>query len=129
MDNSRYVLEGIIGKNGDESCLIGGRCKKCGVYSFPATEFCLECLSDEIEAVPLSSTGTLYSYTITRMNVGHFKAPHLLGMIDLPEGVRVVAPLKDDEEYQVGDEVKLIVTALWTEDDGTEVIGYRFGHS
>ena len=46
-----------------------------------------------MEALVLSRRGRLYSYTVGRMDSTHFKAPYSVGLVDLPEGVRVFAPL------------------------------------
>ena len=46
--------------------LLGSRCTACGTYSFPKQDrFCRNpaCDSEEFEEVPLSRTGTLWSYT------------------------------------------------------------------
>lgn len=49
-----------------EPHLLGTRCTSCGTYYFPKlTTFCRnpECESESFEEVPLSRTGTLWSYT------------------------------------------------------------------
>lgn len=46
--------------------LLGRRCTACGTFAFPpTTEWCPNprCDSDELETVPLSRTGTVWSYT------------------------------------------------------------------
>jgi hypothetical protein len=46
--------------------LLGGRCPLCGTYAFPPTvTWCPnpECSGDHMEAVPLSRTGRVWSYT------------------------------------------------------------------
>ncbi|ORB75227.1 Zn-ribbon domain-containing OB-fold protein, partial [Mycobacterium scrofulaceum] len=49
--------------------LIGGKCPACGTYVFPPRENnCPNpgCASDTLEAVALSTRGTLWSYTENR---------------------------------------------------------------
>ncbi len=49
------------------SYLVGQRCTQCGTYVFPPTAtFCRNpaCSSDELDRLPLSSRGTLWSYTL-----------------------------------------------------------------
>jgi|SRR5690625_392595 len=60
------VLEGWFA--GDEAAphLIGTRCTNCGTFHFPPqTVFCRNpgCGSDELEEVPLSRSGKLWSFT------------------------------------------------------------------
>ncbi len=50
----------------DTPCLLGSRCVKCGSYFFPKKIlFCKNpaCDSETFEEVPLSRTGTIWSYT------------------------------------------------------------------
>ena len=60
------VLEGWFSTDEKEAHLIGSRCEACGTYYFPKlTTFCRnpDCASETFEEVPLSRTGTLWSYT------------------------------------------------------------------
>jgi uncharacterized OB-fold protein len=79
-----------------------------------------------MEELILSKRGTLYSYTITRVPVGRYPIPHAIGMITLPEKVRLTAPLvMGDQDFKIGDEMEMEITTLWTEED-RDVIGYKF---
>ena len=80
-----------------------------------------------MEDVILSRRGRLYSYTIGRMASSHFQPPYAIGLIDLPEGVRVFAPLmiSEDESYKVGMEMELFIDKLWKDDD-KQIVGYKF---
>ena len=59
----------------------------------------------------MSRRGKLYSYTIGRMASTHFQPPYAVGLIDLPEGVRVFAPLMmtEDESYTIGMEMEVVI--------------------
>jgi uncharacterized OB-fold protein len=61
------------------------------------------------------------------MPVHYFDPPHAMGYIELPEGIRIFAPLTEWEEKQleVGMEMELVVGKLW-ENNENEVIGYKF---
>ncbi len=64
--NRVRVLEGWFSTDEKEAHLIGSRCEACGTYYFPKlTTFCRnpDCASETFEEVPLSRTGTLWSYT------------------------------------------------------------------
>jgi len=75
----------------------------------------------------LSRRGRLYSYTIAHMPSTHFQPPYAIGFVDLPEGVRVFAPLKMTEAkpFKVGMDMEVVIEKLWQEDD-KQVIGYKF---
>ena len=50
-----------------------------------------------------------------------------MGHILFPEQkVRVFSPLDAEQSVRYGDQVELTEDILWTEEDGTEVWGYRF---
>ena len=79
-----------------------------------------------MKEIELSRHGTLYSYTTTYYPVSNFKPPHTMGLIDLPEGVRILAPLiTSDKGFKVGTEMEMIIDTVWIEND-EEVIGYKF---
>jgi uncharacterized protein len=106
---------------------MGNKCGNCGKTSFPAMELCLFCSSEKIEKVPLSTSGTLFSYSVTRVPVGPYKPPIIGGYIDLPEGTRVYGQIHAKvEDVKTGMKVKVETGIIWTEKDGTEVFGYYY---
>jgi len=80
-----------------------------------------------MEEVVLSRLGKLYSFTIGRMASTHFQPPYAVGLVDLPEGVRVFAPLKmtEDKPFKVGMDMEVVIEELWQEND-KQVVGYKF---
>ncbi len=123
------VCEGAFTETSEGGVLIGNKCKACGQPFFPKAKLCFACLTDDMEEVSLSRRGKLYSYTIGRMASLHFQPPYVLGYIDMPEGVRVFAPLEFEEsEYRnikIGMEMEVAIKKLWDEGD-KEIIGYKF---
>lgn len=106
---------------------MGHKCNSCGKTSFPAVELCPACSSDEVQKVPLSTEGKVFSYSITRVPVGPFKPPIIGAYVDLPEGTRVFAQLHAElEKVRTGMKVRVETGVLWTEKDGTEVLGYYY---
>ncbi len=106
---------------------VGNKCKSCGKTSFPAVELCPFCSSDDGEKVPLSTIGTIFSWTVTRVPVGPYKPPYIGAYIDLPEGTRLFAQIHaNEDELKIGLKVKMEPGVLWTEKDGTEVLGYYY---
>ena len=118
--------KGLFTEDAPGGRLLGSRCKSCGQLYFPPAVLCYECLKEEMETVPLNRKGKLVAYTISYMASIHFEPPYAVGWIELPEGVHVFAPLKGGEEdLKVGMDMELIIEKLWDE-DGKEVIGYKF---
>jgi uncharacterized OB-fold protein len=119
--------EGTFEKDSRGGRLLGNRCNTCGKIYFPKAQFCFDCFNKEMKEIPLSPLGKLYSYTIGRMASTHFLPPYAVGLIDLPEGVRVFAPLKMKENtpFKVGMDVEVVIEELWREED-KKVIGYKF---
>jgi uncharacterized OB-fold protein len=111
----------------DGGRLHANRCKACGRVYFPKAPFCFDCLARELDEVILSRRGKLYSYAIGRMASTHLQPPYVVGLVDLPEGVRVFAPLelKEDRTYRIGMDMEVYIDDLWQEDE-RRVIGYKF---
>ena len=120
------VREGLFDEAGGGR-LLGNKCKSCGKIYFPKAKFCFNCFEKGMEEVGLSRRGKLYSYTIGRMASTHFEPPYAVGLIDLPEGVRVFAPLKmmENKPFKLGIDMEVIIEELWREED-KQVIGYKF---
>lgn len=121
------VRDGIFAEGPDGISLLANRCKSCGQVFFPKVQSCLNCFHKELEEISLSRRGNLFSYTIVHMPTIHFKPPFAIGYVDLPEGVRVFAPLDivEDKPFKVGMDMEIAVGTLWQEDD-KDIVGYRF---
>jgi uncharacterized protein len=107
--------------------LHANRCKACGRTYFPKAPFCFDCLAKEMDEVILSRQGKLYSYAMGRMASTHLQPPYMVGLVDLPEGVRVFAPLelREDSTYRIGMDMEVYIDDLWQEEE-RRVIGYKF---
>lgn len=113
-------------KNG-QLVQIGNKCGECGKTSFPAVELCPACSSGDVNKVPLSKEGIVYSWCATRVPVGPFKPPFIGAYIDLPEGTRLFGHIHADiDRVKTGMKVKVETGVIWTEKDGTEVLGYYY---
>jgi uncharacterized OB-fold protein len=76
------------------------RCASCGHCQFYPRAFCIECLSERIEWINASGQGRIYSYTICRIAPSpafEARLPYVVALIDLDEGVRLLANLLDAE--------------------------------
>lgn len=126
MGNASAVREDLF-DDADGGRLLGNKCPSCGQIYFPKASFCLSCFGKDMEEVVLSRRGTLYSYTIGHMSSTRFQPPYAIGLVDLPEGVRVFTPLKlpQDGTLRIGMSMELVIEELWEEDDKV-IIGYKF---
>lgn len=108
--------------------LAGARCRRCAEAFFPPRRACPRCHSAEwMEARPLATHGRVFALTHVVRPAPHYAQPYLLALVDLADGVRVMAQLKvAPDAVRVGDEVVLVVEPLFETADGHRVWGYRF---
>jgi len=119
----------MSGSSSEDPHLIGSKCKYCGEYFFPKRVICPTCLKDESpDEINLSSKGKLYTYSIARAAPLGFTAPYAIGYVDLPEGLRIFAPLteSDKEKLKLGMDLDLVVDKIREDDTGQAVYGYKF---
>jgi uncharacterized OB-fold protein len=100
-----------------ERRLVIQRCASCGHCQFYPRAFCIECLSERIEWINASGQGRIYSYTVCRIAPSpafEARLPYVVALIDLDEGVRMLANLLDVEleEVAIGARVGLCFEAV-----------------
>lgn len=93
-------------------CITSQRCE-CGTLRAPARYRCAVCGSDEWEFVPLTPTGVVRSWTITRRPL-HFAfaevLPYALLVVEVAEGLRFLLHYRGDaESVSIGDRVTIDV--------------------
>ena len=94
--------------------LASTRCQVCKRLMFPPREHCPACWSKKMEWVTLSGRGKLYARTTIHAAAEVFQkqVPYSVGIIDLEEGVRLVATIVDEDEIISNEEpVQLMVLA------------------
>jgi len=121
------IREGLFLDRPDFTVLIANRCKSCGQVYFPKVRFCLNCFHEELEEISLSRKGKLFTYAVVQMPASHFQPPYAVGYVDLPEGVKIFAPLMivENKPFKVGMDMEVAVDSLWQEDD-KDIVGYWF---
>jgi uncharacterized protein len=115
----------------EEPHLIGSKCRNCGEVVFPRQRGCPNCCSENVEEIPMGPKGKLYSFTnVNRAVPEGYKGPvpYGVGLVDLPEGARIFAPLTESDpgKLKVGMDLTLIVGKLFEDAEGNEVIGFKF---
>lgn len=104
-DDNRFFWEGVkAGK------LMIQRCTGCGELHHPPGPVCPHCHSFEWEAVQASGRGEVYSFVVMHYpEVPPFEYPNPVGLIELDEGVRLIAQLVGVKpgEIQIGQKVQV----------------------
>jgi len=120
------------------TALLGARCTGCGTHYFPQPVSCRnpECDRKDLEIATLGRTGVLFSWTVQ-----HYQPPALfrvddwqpyaIGLVELPEGLRVLAMLTGAPpgEVAIGSPLTLTTVALYRDDEGRDVSTYAYAPS
>jgi uncharacterized OB-fold protein len=95
------------------------RCVACSKFRYFPSNICPHCLELGGDWVPASGDGRIYSFTVIHHPPDPALArigPYLLALVDLDEGVRVLARLKDMAEIPAA--IGMQVAFAGTQDDG-----------
>jgi len=99
----------------EEGEIVATKCKACGRLYFPPRLDCIDCLSSDVEWIPLSGRGKLITYTTAYFAPAGFEAPYTLAMAELEERVRVFTRISKDvkeDEIELGMNVRLVPVRL-----------------
>lgn len=115
----------------DKPRLIAGKCPSCQEVSFPKRNVCPNCQHEGLEELLLSRNGKIFSYSIVMQQPRPYykgPVPYALGFVELPDGVRVETLFTDcdNDTLQVGMAVELVVDQLYQDDNGNQLITYKF---
>ncbi len=112
---------------------MGSRCAACGEVALGKQAACGNCGGDQMAEILLSRRGKLWTYTVIRHRPpGDYKGPDPfvpfgLGLVELPEGLRVLSPLACAlGVLKIGMDLELEVYPLFRNDKGNEVMAFRF---
>lgn len=102
-------------------------CKSCGHWIFFPRRHCDKCWSQDLEWKEVKGTGTLYTYTLTRVpTLPDFadEMPQKMAVVELDEGVRINTTLigVDESEVKVGMRVKPVFDTV--KSDGTALLRF-----
>lgn len=103
------------------------RCNSCGHWIFFPRRHCDKCWSHDVEWREVAGTGTLYTYTLTRIpTLPDFadEMPQKMAVVELDEGVRINTTLVglDEDEIRVGMRVKPVFDKV--KPDGTTLLRF-----
>lgn len=105
--------------------LAGSRCTRCGATYYPPRRLCPHDLSDCHHEL-LSRTGVIYEAATVRVAPQGFTPPYRVAYVDLPEGVRVFAPLEWHEDTEPYHGATATYSIRVVRDEPYEVLGPVF---
>jgi uncharacterized protein len=113
--------------------LIGSKCLNCGEVFFPrkAGGICIQCHQTSLKDIELSSSGVIKSFSVVMQQPGggFYKGPvpYAYGYVNLQEvAVETLFDAANLDNLRLGMGVELVVEKLYTDDQGNDVITYKF---
>lgn len=113
--------------------IMGSRCQKCSEVMLGEVSSCANCASEDTESIPLSPRGKLWTYTVIRHRPpGKYRGPDPFvpfaeGLVELPEGIRVLSVLDCDlDKLCIGMDLELVIFKLYVNEQGKDVIAFKF---
>ncbi|MBW2029629.1 MAG: OB-fold domain-containing protein [Deltaproteobacteria bacterium] len=118
---------------GEEIQLIGSRCLSCGELYFPRKKkgLCIHCQERNMEDVTLEGKGKIASFAVVEQApAGGFyrgPVPYAYGTVHLSDGVGLQTLFAGDlDNLRVGMDVKLVIEKLFDDEEGNEIVTYKF---
>ena len=113
--------------------LKGVECRSCGAMALGHREHCINCAGSDVEGHTFSNYGEVYSHTIIRhpppppFPKDKFQ-PFPVAWVKLEEGLFIVSELTDVglDDVEFGMPVELIVGKGWEDENGNDVMMYKF---
>lgn len=115
----------------DSVRLAGCKCASCGETALGKRSICPNCGRNTVREVSLGDRGVLWSFTVVRHRPpGNYKgpepfAPFGLGLVELPDGLRVLAPIQCDvDKLKIG--LELQFKPYVRQDAERDVVAFAF---
>ena len=127
----RPVHEGLFEEHDGRVHLLGDRCGACGRHQFPRAHTCTLCGAPDPEPVELTDEGALWAWTRVQLPPPGYDGPtpYGFGVVELPEGLRVVTRLVLDPDAHppVGTPVRAVIEVVGTdEEDEADLVTWAF---
>jgi uncharacterized OB-fold protein len=130
------AVEGLFAKTASGPRLLGSRCATCTTPYFPRSESCHnpDCPGTDMQPAEFGPNGTLWSVALQNYPppspavIPEPYSPYAVGVVDMPEGLRVLGRLETDdpEGVPVGADVELVISALGRNDAGEDVVSWQW---
>ena len=125
------LQEGLFEQGSDGKYhLLASRCNACKRTFFPKRKYCGKCGSEDVQVIHLSDRGRVYSFTqVDRKSMYTIiEPPYMEAEVEMPEGVSVYTILDkcDPQTVNFGMEVEVYVEKVKQDEQGNDVIAYKF---
>jgi uncharacterized OB-fold protein len=114
---------------GDDPHLVANECTSCGARYFDRRNACASCGHTEFAKADIATNGEVRAFTIVTFAAPGVAVPYVAAVVDC-EGTSVRANLinvdPDPEHVTLGMKVRLATSAIGSDDNGTEAIGFGF---
>jgi uncharacterized OB-fold protein len=134
--NAIQAADGLFADTPDGPRLLGSRCTACETAYFPRSGACHnpDCPGSRIEDACFGPSGTLWSVAIQNYPppppavIPEPYTPYAIGLVDLPEGLRVLGRLAVDDplSVEVGTAMELVLAPLGQNEAGQDVVSWQF---
>jgi len=89
------------------------RCRDCTALRYYPRALCPSCLSDRVEWLRASGTGTVYTFTVTHQNQApgfRDALPYVMAYVELAEGLRMLTNLVEcsPDDVRIGMPVEIV---------------------
>jgi len=120
-----------LGQNGEHPYLAGKQCGTCGAVYLGNRVACSKCTTTGgFKEIRLSSTGSLWVYSIVHQSAPGIPTPYVAAIVDLPEGVSVRCTIVDvepnPEKLAFGMPVEMVTKKVREDKEGNDVIAFFF---
>jgi uncharacterized protein len=130
------IREGLFAGSLDDLAAVhlqGSRCRDCGEVTLGQNSNCPNCGGHSTDPIELADHGSLWTYTVIRHKPpGDYRGPDpfkpfCLGLVELPDGIRVLAPIEGDvESMKIDLPLRLRISVHHTGSHVEEVVGFAF---
>ena len=130
------AAEGLFSQTPEGPRLLGSRCATCQTPYFPRSGACHnpECENSDMRDDTFGPEGRLISIALQNYPpppptiAADPYATYGVGLVDLPEGLRVIGRLlaEDPEQVPVGGLVALVIAPLGQDAEGREVLSWQW---
>lgn len=104
-------------------------CTDCGAYYFDQRDACASCFKNHFTTTPVSSVGTLETFTVVEVAAPGIPVPYVAGVINC-DGITVrgniVGVDTTVDSIRLGMPLQLTTFPIGTDDEGRTAIGFGF---
>lgn len=104
------------------------QCQNCGRFEDYTSESCYYCASTDLEPIDLTPRGEVVTFVVQHYLPEEFETPLPLGLVETPEGARVLGmftEFEDPHDIDIGDNVE-IELKRFTQEDGQVLYEPKF---